>query len=66
MGYGESFKRVLISAAVIISTAMLLYQWFGVKPINSDSTLTYPPVNLEAPRQFATAVIDTQLTSGVF
>jgi len=67
MGYGESFKRVLISAVVVIGTATLLYPWLGVRPTGEDSAkLTYPALTPDAPIQFATELVDTLLTAGYF
>jgi uncharacterized protein YjbI with pentapeptide repeats len=67
MGYGESIKRVLVSAAIVIVTATFLYPWVGVRPTGENSAkLTYPALTLDSSIQFAAELVDTVLTAGYF
>jgi hypothetical protein len=67
MGYGESFGRVLRTAAVIILTSALLYPRWGVET-SASQRLTYPEFQeaLTSPLDYTTVLADTLLTSLYF
>jgi uncharacterized protein YjbI with pentapeptide repeats len=67
MGYGESFARVLRTAAVVILISTLLYPVWGVET-TAGQRLTYPATSsaATAPLEYVAALADTLLTSLYF
>lgn len=67
MGYGESFARVLRTAAVIVLGSALLYPVWGVET-TAGKRLAYPPIlgAATAPLEYTAALGDTLLTSLYF
>jgi uncharacterized protein YjbI with pentapeptide repeats len=67
MGYGESFARVLRTAAVIVFVSTLLYPVWGVET-TAGQRLTYPAIlgAVAAPLDYYPALADTLLTSLYF
>jgi uncharacterized protein YjbI with pentapeptide repeats len=67
MGYGESFARVLRTAAVVVLISTLLYPVWGVET-TAGQRLAYPATRsaATAPLEYAAALADALLTSLYF